>query len=188
MRALNCPRTLYALTLALAPILLLIRPVHGQTEIAKSEPAETKTAHPEQTEAEPAPPDPTQTEGAVREVAEPAPSGGATAQVEQAEPAVFIVQRPGGPQHVRDLIIDAAHRWGLNEGVMLRVAWCESRWLPNASNPSGAAGVFQFMPRTWVMASAAVGMAGASPFDARANVEAASWLYRTQGPRHWTCK
>jgi soluble lytic murein transglycosylase-like protein len=71
---------------------------------------------------------------------------------------------------------------------MLRVAWCESKFDPGAYNrSSGASGVFQFIPHTWAWASAAVGQAQASPFDAAANVEAAAWLMKTQGPRHWTC-
>lgn len=92
------------------------------------------------------------------------------------------------PPDVPTLIADAALRWGLDQGQMLRVAWCESRWNPGAQGPGGAAGVFQFIPSTWRLASAAVNMGYASPYDPVANIEAASWLMATQGPRHWTCR
>jgi soluble lytic murein transglycosylase-like protein len=90
---------------------------------------------------------------------------------------------------VPEMIRDAAGRWGLDPNQMLRVAWCESKFDPGAYNrSSGASGVFQFVPRTWAWASAAVGQAQASPFDPAANVEAAAWLMKTQGARHWTCR
>lgn len=92
------------------------------------------------------------------------------------------------PQDVPTLIADAAQRWGLDSRQMLRVAWCESRWNPGAQSRAGAAGVFQFIPSTWRLASAAVNMSYASPYDPVANIEAASWLMATQGPRHWTCR
>ena len=101
------------------------------------------------------------------------------------------VQEAGQEEVVRDvptLIADAANRWGLDPQTMLRIAWCESRWDPNARGPGGAAGVFQIVPQTWSWASAAAGMGGASPFDAAANVETASWLMKAHGPREWSCR
>lgn len=89
---------------------------------------------------------------------------------------------------VPELIIDASHRYGLDPERMLRVAWCESRWNPNAIGPGGASGVFQFMWYTWAWASVDAGYVGASPFNPVANIEVASWLMATQGPRHWTCR
>ena len=87
------------------------------------------------------------------------------------------------------LITEASQRWGLDTTQMLRVAWCESKYDPAAYNRrSGASGLFQFIPGTWSRASAAVGMGWASPFDPVANVEAAAWLMKTEGPRHWVCR
>jgi soluble lytic murein transglycosylase-like protein len=88
---------------------------------------------------------------------------------------------------VYGLIVEAARRWNLDERVLLRIAWCESRFDPNASGRGGTAGVFQFIPRTWAWVSEAAGFGGASPFDPLANVESAAWLFAHQGPRHWTC-
>lgn len=70
--------------------------------------------------------------------------------------------------------------------LALRVISCESGGDPNAQNRrSGAAGLFQHIPRYWEPRAAAVGMAGASIFDPVANVAAAAWLVATEGWRPW---
>jgi hypothetical protein len=108
--------------------------------------------------------------------------------VATAKPELQVVSAPVA-MDVPGMITDAARRWGLDRAQMLRVAWCESKFNPRAYNGrSGAAGLYQFLPGTWSRASAAVGMAYASPFDPIANVEAAAWLMKTEGPRHWTCR
>jgi soluble lytic murein transglycosylase-like protein len=122
-------------------------------------------------------------EGAAEAAREEAP---AAAQAPTAA-APAAAQRPAS-HDVQALIVNAAHRYGLNPQQMLRVAWCESRWNPSARSASGDMGVFQFMPGTWAYASAAVGMRGASPYDPVANIEAASWLMKAEGPRHWVCR
>lgn len=86
------------------------------------------------------------------------------------------------------LIVDAARRWGLDERVLLRIAWCESRFNPNARGAAGLSGVFQFAPITWGWVAERAGYPGASPYDPRANIEAAAYLYKTEGPKHWGCK
>lgn len=79
----------------------------------------------------------------------------------------------------------------------LLVMACESGGDPDATHPeSGAAGLFQFLPGTWVFASAGAGFAGASRYDPEANIAAAAWLVdysvRTGHPGgawgHWVCK
>lgn len=112
------------------------------------------------------------------------PAGEAVQEIVQAPRDVPVY----APYDVPTLITDAAQRWGLDSRQMLRVAWCESRWNPGAQSRAGAAGVFQFIPSTWHLASEAVNMSYASPYDPVANIEAASWLMATQGPRHWTCR
>jgi len=68
----------------------------------------------------------------------------------------------------------------------LRIAWCESRYDVNATNPwSGAMGLFQHMPQYWVDRSAAAGWAGASAYDPEANGAVAAWLAYSDGWRHW---
>jgi soluble lytic murein transglycosylase-like protein len=108
------------------------------------------------------------------------------------EPQTLATEAPPPTPPASDvpaLITEASQRWGLDTTQMLRVAWCESKFDPAAYNRrSGASGLFQFIPGTWSRASAAVGMGWASPFDAAANVEAAAWLMKTEGPRHWVCR
>lgn len=77
----------------------------------------------------------------------------------------------------------------------LRIMDCESNGDPNAYNPySGASGLFQFIPSTWVSTAPKAGYAGASVFDPEANVASAAWLgarYEQLGQyfwRAWSCR
>ncbi len=71
----------------------------------------------------------------------------------------------------------------------LAVMRCESYGNPEAYNPySGASGLFQFLPGTWATVSPRAGFAGASPFDAEANIGTAAWLtayYANRGSDPW---
>jgi transglycosylase-like protein with SLT domain len=71
----------------------------------------------------------------------------------------------------------------------MQIMTCESGGDPNATNrSSGAAGLFQFLPRYWAGRAANAGFAGASPYDPTANVATAAWLLETGGESHWECK
>ena len=71
--------------------------------------------------------------------------------------------------------------------LAMQVSYCESRWDPGATNPSsGAAGLFQHIPRFWAERSTAAGWAGADIYDAHANVAVSAWLvYQGGGWSHW---
>jgi len=86
---------------------------------------------------------------------------------------------------IRALIGSAAVRRGLDGGLLLRIAQCESSWNPRVSGPGGAAGLFQIIPQTWDWATGRLGMVGASPFDPAANVEVAAWLMDEFGEGQW---
>ena len=105
-----------------------------------------------------------------------APRGAAYSPPSAPRPSVGYVQdlirRAFGPQG------QAAVDWGL------RVAACESGYNPNAYNPSGASGVFQFMPGTF----RGTPYGGQNIFDASANVNAAAWYYQKNGGGAWSCK
>jgi soluble lytic murein transglycosylase-like protein len=96
---------------------------------------------------------------------------------------------PAGPRpsvgYVQDLIRQAfapqgqaAVDWGL------RVAGCESGYNPNAYNPDGASGVFQFMPGTF----RSTPYGNQNIFDAAANVNAGAWYFQQHGGGAWSCK
>jgi len=69
----------------------------------------------------------------------------------------------------------------------LRIIDCESSGNPRAVNPSsGAAGLFQQMPRYWASRAASAGFPGASVLDPEANIAASAWLvYHGGGWNHW---
>lgn len=73
----------------------------------------------------------------------------------------------------------AAVDWGLT------VAKCESTYNPNAVNPSGAEGLFQFMPSTF--AATPPGRAGQSIWSPVASSEAAAWMYSQGRQGEWEC-
>lgn len=72
----------------------------------------------------------------------------------------------------------------------LLIIQCESLGDPDAVNAfSGAAGLFQFLPGTWAVASVGAGVGDASVFDPSANTTAAAWLfgyYEANGRDGWT--
>ena len=70
--------------------------------------------------------------------------------------------------------------------LALRIISCESGGDPNAQNrSSGAAGLFQHIPRYWEARVASAGMPGASIFDPIANVAASAYLAYADGWGHW---
>ena len=81
--------------------------------------------------------------------------------------------------YTREQILDIVERQAQASGIpredFLRFAYIETggRFNPDASNPSGAKGLFQFMPRT----AAQYGIAGRE-FDPVASTQAAAELYR----------
>lgn len=69
----------------------------------------------------------------------------------------------------------------------LNVMWCESRGDSGATNPSsGAAGLFQHLPKFWEERSTKAGIPGANIYDPSSNVHVAAWLvYYGGGWKHW---
>jgi hypothetical protein len=77
----------------------------------------------------------------------------------------------------------------------LSIIDCESNGDPTARNPrSSAAGLFQFLDRTWLHSSEQAGFQGESPLSPEANIAAAAWLVEYSigvgdSPwAHWTCR
>lgn len=85
-----------------------------------------------------------------------------------------------------DLIHQAADEFGVDRGLMVRIADCEStlRWWA-LNRQSNASGLFQHLPQYWPGRAEAVGMPGAWIMDPRTNARAAAWMLSTQGTRPW---
>jgi Transglycosylase-like domain len=119
------------------------------------------------------------THAAPAHVSKPAPAAPAPASA----PAHVSAPAPAAPSgSVQSMI---ASTFGPYAGAALNVARCESTFNPNAHNPSGASGVFQFMPSTWATTS----YAGYSPYNAWANIQAAHQVFVRDGYswREWSC-
>lgn len=115
----------------------------------------------------PAPPDPPPRPAAP--VAAPAPVATVSAPAASGDP----IQSAFGP------LGPGAVSWAQ------RVSACESSGNAGARSPSGAVGLFQFMPSTW--ASTPQGQAGASMNDPNASAQAAAWMYSQGRQSAWNC-
>jgi hypothetical protein len=93
---------------------------------------------------------------------------------------------PAEAQSVPALIDHYAAQNGVSAWRARNIAWCESRFLnvPNRQG-SGAAGIYQFMPRTFAWASHAAGWGGYSVWHVEANVATALWLMGQGQWSHW---
>ena len=79
----------------------------------------------------------------------------------------------------------AAAKYGQPAADMIRVAGCESVWDPRAVNStSGASGLFQFMPGTWLTTP----FADQDIFDPVANANAAAWMWSVGRRNEWSCQ
>jgi len=78
--------------------------------------------------------------------------------------------------------------YGCNPEQLIRIMYCESGGRSNAKNPSGASGLFQFMPRTFSANAARMGMSGASIWDPYAQIRVAAWMFANGQAWQWTCK
>ena len=115
----------------------------------------------------------------------------ATTQLETpvAETRRVGTKPPPVPSEIEAIIRAAADTWGADPTQLLRVAYCESRYDPNAYNASsGASGLFQFLATTWAPNSVRAGYAGASVFDPVANANTAAYMFSRGQARQWQCK
>jgi hypothetical protein len=74
------------------------------------------------------------------------------------------------PASIPAFVVSAGQQHGISPEFMTRTGWIESRGNPRARNPSGASGLFQFMPET----AAQYGLR--DPFNAEASADAAARL------------
>ena len=91
-------------------------------------------------------------------------------------------------REVSAAIHSASLRWGVSEPWLLRVAYCESRYLPWARGRAGEMGLYQYLPATWRWMSTEAGWAGASPYDPVAAAAVTAWALSRGYAGHWTCR
>lgn len=85
---------------------------------------------------------------------------------------------------VPDCIHGAALTYGADESWMLNVSMCESRWDRFAANPSGATGLFQFLPSTW----ATTPYGGRSIYSVKWQSLAGAWMQINGRSGEWVCQ
>ncbi|MFN2462582.1 MAG: transglycosylase SLT domain-containing protein [Candidatus Dormibacteria bacterium] len=83
---------------------------------------------------------------------------------------------------IADIIRGAAARYGVDPNQLLRVAICESGLNPNAYNPSGASGLFQFKPATFY------GHGGHNIWDPADQADVAARMFSQGQAGQWTCR
>ena len=92
--------------------------------------------------------------------------------------------RPPYPEEFRREAIElACSTYGYCD-TLHRVAACESGSSPFARNPSGAAGLYQFLPSTWQTTP----YAAFSIWSPYANAMAAGWMQAHGRGGEWVCK
>lgn len=84
---------------------------------------------------------------------------------------------------VGDCIHGAAVTYGASESWMRAVSYCESTWNRFAANPSGATGLFQFMPSTW----ASTPYGGRDIYSVKWQSLAGAWMYSNGRSGEWVC-
>lgn len=88
------------------------------------------------------------------------------------------------PRACVELAVRRYRLTGWQAAWMRRVPGCESRWSVGAYNPSGASGLFQFMPGTW----ATTPYGRRSIWSARWQAHAAAWMVLQGRTGEWVCR
>lgn len=114
---------------------------------------------------------------------ETSPEEDAAAETTQSTSTGSIVSETSGwlsQVQVRAIVTRYFDAADVNRAV--RVAWCESRFDPNAVDlRTGATGLYQQLPQYWEARAEAAGFAGADPTDPEANTAAAAWAVYHEG-------
>jgi hypothetical protein len=107
--------------------------------------------------------------------AAPAPSATASsADMPQDSGTPTMAAGAPPPDDIKNIITQAAVKYGVDPDSLMAIAKIESNYNPNATNPSGASGLFQFMPGT----AKDYGLTPQTVMDAAANADAAARLTR----------
>lgn len=111
------------------------------------------------------------------ETTDPGTATEETTLASDSESSTGTIASPAGwlsEVQVRSLVAEYFKAEDVNTAV--RIAWCESRFDPEAVNlRTGAVGLFQHLPQYWEERAVSAGFPGAEATDPRASTAAAAW-------------
>jgi soluble lytic murein transglycosylase-like protein len=97
------------------------------------------------------------------------------------------VQSLHTPKEIETFIRESARKNGLPEARVVKIAWRESKFIPNARSRSGRyVGIYQFDLLTW--RNTPEGRAGLRREDPAANINAAHWHMKIYGFSAWAVR
>lgn len=86
------------------------------------------------------------------------------------------------------LLEAAAAEFGQDKEALLRVAYCESRFDPQAVGPFGEIGILQFFPSTFAKWGKTLGYTAADIWDVRAQARVAAYMWSRNQKSQWVCR
>jgi len=98
---------------------------------------------------------------------------------------IEIADKRCSQTRVRACIKYAALKYGQSEAEMDRVAFCESRYDPDASNNGQDVGLFQYQWNTWYTLPSWISRH--SPFSARYSALGAAYMWSLGEQNAWEC-
>ena len=118
---------------------------------------------------------------AVREGPESTPRTSAEPLAKEPKQPSKKKKRKHGNPTIEDLIRAEFGRYG---DQAVRIAYCESKFIPTARSYAGARGVFQIMPvHSWRIAR----VKGKDLYDPKTNIKVARHIFDDQGWAPWSC-
>ena len=92
------------------------------------------------------------------------------------------------PDEILSSISHWADVYGANYEQLARVAECESHFNPGAANPSGASGLFQFMPSTFRANATRVGINNPDIWNYDHQAHTAAYMFSIGQAGQWVCR
>jgi hypothetical protein len=102
--------------------------------------------------------------------------------------AVSCAPTQAQSEEVAGAIHQAAVTYGVSEGWMRRIAYCESRYTPWVTSRGGHMGLFQYAPQTWRTFSRWAGYEGTSPYDPWSAAMVTAYALSRGYAGHWACR
>lgn len=105
--------------------------------------------------------------------------------VNQSKP---IISKPAQTENWEGRIDYWCGIYKCNRDQLIRVMYCESGARTNASNPSGASGLFQFMPGTFKGNAKRINLVDANIWNGEHQTQVAAYMFSIGQARQWSCK